>query len=433
MIFFKKNLLIGFSVITLASNLVGLQAEPIVPVEAHYRLNMNTYRVERGTFSSRRLSLQRMSENPFSFAISHDVHVYDARTGELIHTWPINTLGHVEEKFYHDTHLLLIATNTQGILDLDTGEIVRIDRPVRNIDTFRVLSDDTAIIVADHTVRSVDLRTGVTEVAPRQFTHAVMALEFTHNLSLVIPGDLIFLIYRDTDANVSRILAFDVHDLSLRWENDWFSASLMFPKVLHYDGYLYAVDFFEHNLLRIDRASGELIWGITFPNPTGDLYAHSMYFVFDEGAIYTNGPNDEVWSIDAQTGNVRWRRDTNGSLSAGITVADGVVYVGNDGGVVYAFETEDGELLWAVDTWLELDFLSRYGVDLQLGRPAVTSPVAVFGDSVVLSTWRHGIHVLDRFDGTHRRFIRLNAHTSFFYPIGEEVIFYLTNRFLGGP
>jgi len=75
-----------------------------------------------------------------------------------------------------------------------------------------------------------------------------------------------------------------------------------------------------------------------------------------DGRLYFNTMHGLVRCSDAETGTVIWTYRVNGLMAATPTVADGVVYVssmgpdptGNPrtGGALYAFDAQDGELLW---------------------------------------------------------------------------------------
>jgi outer membrane protein assembly factor BamB len=61
------------------------------------------------------------------------------------------------------------------------------------------------------------------------------------------------------------------------------------------------------------------------------------------------GVNGELVALDARTGAVRWRR-TIGPSETSPLVADGLVYVGDWNGYVYAFEARTGRQVWTFRT-----------------------------------------------------------------------------------
>ncbi|MBA2396350.1 MAG: PQQ-binding-like beta-propeller repeat protein [Ktedonobacteraceae bacterium] len=74
-------------------------------------------------------------------------------------------------------------------------------------------------------------------------------------------------------------------------------------------------------------------------------------FVLKSGFIYVNAPN-EIYALHEQNGAVAWRQsfDHHNSFSSGDTsmlVAENVVYVSKDNGVVQALRASDGKPLWS--------------------------------------------------------------------------------------
>jgi outer membrane protein assembly factor BamB len=56
-----------------------------------------------------------------------------------------------------------------------------------------------------------------------------------------------------------------------------------------------------------------------------------------------------IRAFDAETGNVLWSAPGNDVTNSAPTVSGGVVYLGDDVGIVYAFDAVDGTLLWRAD------------------------------------------------------------------------------------
>jgi outer membrane protein assembly factor BamB len=55
-----------------------------------------------------------------------------------------------------------------------------------------------------------------------------------------------------------------------------------------------------------------------------------------EGAVYFGSVDGGVYSLDTNTGNLRWRFQTEGPVISSPVVADGIVYIGSDDRYVYA-------------------------------------------------------------------------------------------------
>jgi outer membrane protein assembly factor BamB len=55
-----------------------------------------------------------------------------------------------------------------------------------------------------------------------------------------------------------------------------------------------------------------------------------------EGKVYFGSVDGEVYSLDARTGNLRWRFKTGGPVTSSPTVVNGVIYIGSADHYVYA-------------------------------------------------------------------------------------------------
>jgi len=69
-----------------------------------------------------------------------------------------------------------------------------------------------------------------------------------------------------------------------------------------------------------------------------------------------------VYALDAGQGELRWRYETDGWVTASPVINDGVIYVGSHDGFLYALEAEDGDLVCVVDSqgrYLATGYLNR--------------------------------------------------------------------------
>ena len=92
--------------------------------------------------------------------------------------------------------------------------------------------------------------------------------------------------------------------------------------------------------IAIDLPEAERRWstGLGAPPTDGVGFAEDVAYV---------PAGEELVSVDAATGDVRWRAETNGRVTTTPAVADGVVVGGTNG--VTAFETADGRRRWHAD------------------------------------------------------------------------------------
>ena len=92
--------------------------------------------------------------------------------------------------------------------------------------------------------------------------------------------------------------------------------------------------------IAIDLTESERRWstGLGAPPTDGVGFAEDVAYV---------PAGEELVSVDAATGDVRWRAETDGRVTTTPAVADGVVVGGTNG--VTAFETDDGRRRWHAD------------------------------------------------------------------------------------
>jgi outer membrane protein assembly factor BamB len=95
------------------------------------------------------------------------------------------------------------------------------------------------------------------------------------------------------------------------------------------------------------RTTGPLVpfpWG----HESGDYYVSSP--AFHDGVVIFGAGDGAVYAVDARTGTVRWRAQTEGRVRSSPAIADHAVYVGSFDGRVYCFELATGARKWRFDT-----------------------------------------------------------------------------------
>lgn len=88
--------------------------------------------------------------------------------------------------------------------------------------------------------------------------------------------------------------------------------------------------------------------------------------VYDSGFIYAASGDGSLRSLDAETGKLAWKKDTNLGISAGPGTADNVVVVGTLDGTVLAYAADTGAELWQAQASSEI-----------LATPAVHNGIVV--------------------------------------------------------
>ncbi|MFO7906754.1 MAG: PQQ-binding-like beta-propeller repeat protein [Pirellulaceae bacterium] len=98
-------------------------------------------------------------------------------------------------------------------------------------------------------------------------------------------------------------------------------------------------------------------WGDPNPRPVGGWHGlterrrfhfdDAFHVVVSDNAVYFGSSADgRVVSLDAETGNPRWRALTGGPVRLAPTIWNGNVYFGSDDGQVYCLRAEDGSEAW---------------------------------------------------------------------------------------
>lgn len=115
----------------------------------------------------------------------------------------------------------------------------------------------------------------------------------------------------------------------------WFSAPVV------HDGVVYATNRGDDIVFALDATSGEEVW--SFPDSGGVRAVHLITGEHvDDPVLYAGGENGRLLRLDAKSGDVTWRTDLFGTISA-FGYRFGQLYVGTYGGELYAFsDTVDG-------------------------------------------------------------------------------------------
>lgn len=76
-------------------------------------------------------------------------------------------------------------------------------------------------------------------------------------------------------------------------------------------------------------------------------YDRAFHAVIAEGQLYfASSADDQVYCLDAATGDLKWRFFAEAPVRLAPTIASGKVYFGADDGWVYCLNAQDGALLW---------------------------------------------------------------------------------------
>ena len=106
------------------------------------------------------------------------------------------------------------------------------------------------------------------------------------------------------------------------------------------------------HLYALNAATGKIRWRYAVSAPDDDGYSssdlsanvHSSPLLVD-GIVYVGSGHDEVYALDAASGEVYWRYATDHAVNSSPAASDGVIYVGSDDGHLYALDAAGGTLL----------------------------------------------------------------------------------------
>lgn len=182
------------------------------------------------------------------------------------------------------------------------------------------------------------------------------------------------------------------------------------------DGTLYVVDSAP---VALDARTGEEQWRVDggrtiavsddglyaaeFGNGDGDLYGYDLAGeerfhlslgkivgspTVVDGLVYVVDNDGTVYAVDGATGRTEWSQSSlhNGKLHTGLAVRDGMLYLpAGHGNTSYALDATTGEVRW------------EHHTDMVTGRPVVGPDWVAFGRTNV------GVSLYDRATGEHRR------------------------------
>lgn len=131
-------------------------------------------------------------------------------------------------------------------------------------------------------------------------------------------------------------------------QHEW---TLFTPSV--YRGNLY-VSSQDDNIYSIDAKSGEVNWRFSKDTGTEDPDRKCTPLVID-GIVFAEGSGGFLYALDAESGDMKWRVRTDLNTNATRpAVVDGILYVAD--GRLLAFDIETGSLVWEQSTDLNANF-----------------------------------------------------------------------------
>lgn len=130
----------------------------------------------------------------------------------------------------------------------------------------------------------------------------------------------------------------------------------------------------DHHLYAIDTQTGNQKW---VSEDFGGSIVSAPAFG-EDGVLYVGTFASEILAIDAEQGNILWRKPTEGWVWGGLRLKDGILYFGDLKGNLYAADSKTGEILWKTS----------------LGSSITESPL-VTDDRIYVASENGGLRALD--------------------------------------
>ncbi|MEF8937563.1 MAG: PQQ-binding-like beta-propeller repeat protein [Halovenus sp.] len=160
----------------------------------------------------------------------------------------------------------------------------------------------------------------------------------------------------------------------LKWRFETGNSVRSSPTIVDGTVYFGSVD---NNVYALDAETGDEQWRFE----TGDHVLSSPNVV--DGTVYIGSRDNHVYALDTEDGEEQWRFETDSLVQSSPTVFDSTVYVGSRDSNVYAIDAESGDEQWRFET----------------GDYVRSSPTVVDG-TVYVASFDDALYALDADDGT---------------------------------
>ena len=127
---------------------------------------------------------------------------------------------------------------------------------------------------------------------------------------------------------------------TLKWK---FAGEQAFWAAAVSDGKTVFIPSMDHHLYAVDLQSGAQKWAV---DVNGSLVASAL--LAEDGTLYVGSLANEVTSISGN-GQINWTFPTEKEIWGTPALKDGIVYVGDMGGKIYAIDAATGSSKWTID------------------------------------------------------------------------------------
>ncbi len=206
------------------------------------------------------------------------------------------------------------------------------------------------------------------------------------NSSPAVVGDTVYV-----GSNDNNLYAINLETGVLRWKFKTESRVASSPAVA--GGVVYFGSY-DGNFYAVDAATGQLKWKFAtggerrfagkhlhgslpaaeiMPDPF-DVYLSSP--TVWNSAVYFGSGDGNVYSLDAASGNLKWKFQTGDVVHASPAIADGAVFIGSWDSYFYALDAASGNEKWRFKTGEDPDIHNQVGIQ---SSAAVADGVVYFG------------------------------------------------------
>ncbi len=136
-----------------------------------------------------------------------------------------------------------------------------------------------------------------------------------------------------------QIYSIDAQSGRENWHTEELGGSVSGIPAFDPEGVIYAGTY-ASEMLAIDAQNGQILWR----KPTNGWVWGGP--IFKENRLYFGDLNGEVYALDATNGQVIWQVNTDGAITDSPLVTEDSLYVNTEAGTLYAFNL-DGSILWS--------------------------------------------------------------------------------------
>ena len=165
---------------------------------------------------------------------------------------------------------------------------------------------------------------------------------------VTVGGDLAFVGFGAAGSGNAALYAFDPETGQQQWSVP--VESIIMPQPAYVDGVVYAGDS-SGRVYAVDVESKRIKPGWPF-EAGSSIWASPLV---EGGRVYVASMNHYLYSLDAESGDLIWEQKLGGALAApprladGLTLEDGILYIGAFDGRIHAVRADTGEIVEGFD------------------------------------------------------------------------------------